>query len=172
MSSSITKAAWQAAQPKVYVPTEEEKTGAVPGAHEGESLKVLKATAGKAASQKMGGFSKAKWSGDDQLFWTGGKEGDKLDLELTVADPGEYAIEIVFTKARDYAIVQLHLDEAPLGKPIDLYNNPDVITTGVIKFDKRTLKAGKHTLTIEITGANEKAVKAYMVGLDYVRLVK
>ena len=32
------------------------------------------------------------------------------------------------------------------------------------------LSAGEHTLRIEIVGANDKAVKSYMVGLDYVKL--
>jgi len=31
------------------------------------------------------------------------------------------------------------------------------------------LTAGENQLAITITGANEKAVKSYMVGLDYVR---
>jgi hypothetical protein len=32
------------------------------------------------------------------------------------------------------------------------------------------LTAGDNKLTVEITGANEKAVKAYMFGLDYLRI--
>jgi len=32
--------------------------------------------------------------------------------------------------------------------------------------------AGEHKLAIVITGANENAVKAYMFGLDYVKLVE
>jgi hypothetical protein len=34
-----------------------------------------------------------------------------------------------------------------------------------------TLEAGEHCLRIEVTGANEQAVKAYMFGLDYLRLM-
>ena len=57
-----------------------------------------------------------------------------------------------------------------LGKTIDLFNAPDVVTTGVVSLGAHDLSAGKHKLTIEITGANPKAVKAYMFGLDYVKL--
>ena len=32
------------------------------------------------------------------------------------------------------------------------------------------LTAGDHKLTVEIMGANDKAIKAYMFGLDYVKL--
>ena len=44
--------------------------------------------------------------------------------------------------------------------------------TGPISFGTFDLKAGKHTLTAEIVGANEKAVKSYMFGLDYARFKK
>ena len=59
----------------------------------------------------------------------------------------------------------------PLGEPLDLYNYPDVINTGLHGLGKHTLSSGKHRLTIEITGANASAVKAHMVGLDFVQLV-
>jgi hypothetical protein len=32
------------------------------------------------------------------------------------------------------------------------------------------LSAGNHKLTFKVTGANEQAAKAYMVGVDYVKL--
>jgi len=46
------------------------------------------------------------------------------------------------------------------------------VTTGVLSFGPRKLTSGQHKLGFEITGANPKADKGYMVGLDYVRLVK
>ena len=73
--------------------------------------------------------------------------------------------------ARDYGIVQLKIDDEPLGGPVDGYE-VDVVTTGVLSFGPRKLTAGPHKLGFEITGANPKADKGYMVGLDYVRLVK
>ena len=42
--------------------------------------------------------------------------------------------------------------------------------TGPLDLGAHELTAGEHKLTVEITGANRKAVKAYMVGLDYVKL--
>ncbi|MCH7688129.1 MAG: c-type cytochrome, partial [Planctomycetes bacterium] len=146
------------------------KTGRVPNAIEGENMKILAKTAGSAASQKMNNFSKGTWSGSDQLWWTGAKPGARLDLELPVLQNGNYDLEIVLTKARDYGIVQVLLDGKRLGGPIDLFNAPDVITTGVLSFKKNQLKKGTHKLSLEIVGSNPKAVKSYMVGLDYVHL--
>ena len=72
-------------------------------------------------------------------------------------------------RAKDYGIVQLSLDGAKLGEPIDLYN-PEVVPTGALDLGTHDLKKGEHKLTLEITGANDKADKAYMAGLDYIKL--
>ncbi len=146
------------------------KTGKVPEALEGESLKILKVSAGNAAPQKMGGFAKDKWSGDDQLWWTGGNRGARLDLELPVEADGVFSLELALTKARDYGIVQVRIDDETLGSPIDCFNVPDVITTGVLNFEPRKLTKGLHKLTFEIAGKHTDAV-GFMVGVDYVRLV-
>ena len=112
---------------------------------------VLKVTAGKTLVQKMAGFRKDKWSGDAQLFWIGAKKGATLTLELEASATGKYDLSAVMTMANDYAIVQLNLDDKQLGKPIDLYNSPDVITTGVLKLGTVDLKKGSHRLGIQIS---------------------
>jgi hypothetical protein len=48
-------------------------------------MTVLKATAGKTSTQNMAGFKAGTWSGGEQLFWIGGKPGERLDLEISVA---------------------------------------------------------------------------------------
>ena len=126
---------------------------------------------GNAVSQGMGGFTKDRWSGNDHLWWTGAKPNDKLELELPVAQDGTYDIELVLGMARDYGIVQILIDGELLGDPIDCFNEPDVITTGVISLPAKTLTKGPHKLGLQIVGANAKAAKAFMVGVDYVRLV-
>ena len=153
-------------------PTYDEVAKRVPGAIEGESLKIVSLSGGAARSQKMGNFSADKWSGVDHLWWTGGKPGGQLVLEIPVREADRYEFFAVMTKARDYGIVQLSLDDDPLGGPIDLYNNPDVITTGPVSLGTHELSAGVHQLSVTITGAHPDAVKAYMFGLDYVYLAK
>ena len=125
-------------------------------------------TGGNPQEQDMAGFGD-KWSNDAQLWWIEGKPGDKLDLTLLVTKSGKYKLTAQMTKARDYGIVQLSLDGQQLGGPIDLYN-PDVVPTGTLALGTHELSAGEHKLTVEITGANPKAEKAYMFGLDYVKV--
>jgi hypothetical protein len=138
-----------------------------PGVFEGESMKVLTKTAGNVEPQMLFEL----WSGGSQLWWTGGKPGDKLTLALPVAKAGKYELVMAFTKAIDYGIVRMSLDGVPIGKLLDFYND-GVIPTGPVSFGIFDLDKGEHQLAAEIVGANEKAAKAYMFGLDYAQLKK
>ena len=104
--------------------------------------------------------------------WRGAVPRARLDLEFDVSESGTYDVAAVMTTARDYAKVNLQLDGQALGTTMDLYDYPDVGTTGVIELGQRQLDAGKHRLRIETVGAHESAVRAYMVGLDCLILRK
>ena len=144
------------------------QTFKVKGAIEGESLKILAKTGGVPQEQDMTPFA-GQWSNDAHLWWIDAKPGDRLDLALPVSKAGKFNLSLQLTKAPDYGIVQFYLDSEKLGGPIDLYH-PSVVPTGPLAMGTRELAAGEHKLTVEITGANEKAIKAYMFGLDYVKL--
>lgn len=181
---SVNQQAWLKAQPKLYQgppkpsakgakplrgpkASLDAKTGRVANALEGEAI-TSRPSAGQVGFQAMANFKADRWSGNRQLFWRGARPGDELKIPLPEID-GVVDLEIVMTCARDYGIVQLSLDDKPLGKPIDLYD-ANVITTGVIKFPGLKLESGKHELKVQIVGANPKAVKAYLFGLDYFQL--
>lgn len=151
----------------VYLPALKRVSGAL----EGEALKLGKQSGGDARPQTMGNFRKGQWSGTSQLWWTGAKVGDRLELTLPVTVEAEYEIYTVLTKAPDYGIVRLSLDGKQIGDRYDLYD-PEVVTSGVLSLGKHHLAAGEHTLQVEILGANPQAVKAYMFGLDYVYLAR
>lgn len=141
----------------------------VPGAIEGETMKVLAKT-GTAVPQNMLQYQDFTWSGGGQLWWTGAKPGDRLTLALPVAIPGNYSIEAVLTRAPDYGVVKFFLDGQPLSdKQTDLFGSRVSITNQLVLGEKE-LTAGEHRLTVEITGANPGAVKAWMFGLDYLWL--
>lgn len=181
--SRVTKEQWQAAQPALYdgpkAPSAEgarplrgpkapiDNSGRAPGALEGESLAV-EVSAGRVMPQRMRGFATGRWSGDAQLWWSGGRPGDSLTIELPVTD-NTIDLHLVLTCARDYGIVQLSLDGDPLGKPIDLYE-PQVVTSGVLSFPNLKVKEGKHSLKLEIVGVHPQAKRGYMVGIDYLRV--
>jgi hypothetical protein len=140
----------------------------IKGAFEGEKLKILGKTGGEPQEQDMTGFGE-QWSNGAHLWWIGTKPGDKLDLALPVKQAGKYRLGMQLTKAPDYGIVQLYLDDQKLGEPIDLYHE-SVVATGLLAMGEHDLTTGDHKLTVEIVGANDKAIKNYMFGLDYVKL--
>jgi hypothetical protein len=132
-------------------------------------IKVLGRFRGTVQVQQMGHYGEGKWKNDDQLWWTGAQPGAKLDLGWTVEKAGRFEVSVTLTKARDYGIVQFHLDGKKVGEPVDLYN-PTVIPSGPVSLGSHELAAGEHKLTVEIVGANDKALKAYMFGLDRISL--
>jgi hypothetical protein len=119
----------------------------------------------------MANFRSGKWSGGEQLLWSGAKPGDRLELEIPVAADGQYELRAAFTLARDFAVVKVLLDSEQLSEPLDLYSYPDVLASGEVTLVQRKLTAGKHRLTLAIDGANAAAVKSHLVGLDYLRLI-
>jgi hypothetical protein len=141
------------------------------GVLEGEKLEVLKVTGGGAAPQEMSAYGAGKWSGSHQLWWTGAQPGSRLELKVAVEKAASYAVEGALTMAPDYGVVQLWLDGQKLESPVDLYN-PRVITTGNALLGEARLEPGSHVLAVEVLGANPAAAKAYMFGVDYLRLVE
>ncbi|MBN1817872.1 MAG: DUF2961 domain-containing protein [Sedimentisphaerales bacterium] len=144
----------------------------VKGAIEGENMKILGKSnpSSNTTTQGMGGYGPG-WSCESQLWWTGGKPGDTLDLALPVEAEGAYELKMQLTKAVDYAIVQFYLDGKKIGGPIDCFEGA-VVHTPEMALGSFPLDKGEHKLTFQILGCNEKAVKGYMFGLDYVKLVK
>ena len=141
----------------------------VKGAIEGERLKILKKTGGNANVQDLSGFGDG-WSGEAHLWWINGKTGDVLELGLPVKEAGSYDVKMQLTKAIDYGIVRMFIDDREVsGSPFDLFNN-GVIATGELDAGVFELDKGEHKVKVEIVGANEKAVKKYMFGLDYLKL--
>ncbi len=143
----------------------------VHGAIEGETIRVLGKTGGSPRPQPMGAFTAGRWSGKNHLWWTGAKVGDELTVAIPADKSGRYEIFVAMTKARDYGIFQLAINGQSVGQPVDLFH-ADVVSTGPVSLGVHTLKPGANELKVTVTGANPKAVKAFMFGLDYVYLAQ
>jgi len=136
----------------------------VKDAIEGEQMKVIEKTA-VVDPQPIG-----ECSNESHMWWHDGcKVGDRLVLGFQVPQAGKYRVLARFVKAGDYGIVQMSVNGANAGDPVDLYND-GVVVSSEVNLGTFELTQGENRLGAEITGANEKAVKAYLFGLDYVRL--
>jgi hypothetical protein len=145
-------------------PMAEYQAAKVPGAIEGESLKIL-SRVGTAEPQEW-----AETSGGFHLWWHGGQQpGDTLTLGFPVDQAGKYKLTAQFLKAADYGIAQVAINGTATGEPIDFYHD-GVIVWGPVELGTFDLKAGENTIALTITGANAKAIRAYMVRLDYLLL--
>jgi hypothetical protein len=127
-------------------------------------LRVLNEPNGDTQVQPLGDRGAGKWTNDEQLWWTGARPKDKLVLALPVVRGGKHEVVVHLTRAHDYGIVRLWVDDKP-GAPIDLYNQ-GVVPSGPISLGTHDLAAGPHKLTVEILGANPAAEKSYMFGID------
>ena len=140
-------------------------TAHVPGAIEGESLKVVEKTGGETEIQEVSDWN---WSGGGQLWWMDGKPGDKLTLEFNAPQEGKFKVVAELTKASDYAIVAASVNGKKSKEKIDRYFasvKHDPVELGTFE-----LKKGANQLEVEIVGANEKAIKRHMFGLDFLKL--
>ncbi|MDG2385114.1 MAG: FG-GAP-like repeat-containing protein [Pirellulaceae bacterium] len=150
-------------------PQYDDATRRVFGAIEGETMSVIDRTGGKSDPQEMVAFSDGNWSQDSHLWWIQAKPGDKLTLQFAAPRAIEYEIFLGLTKAVDYGIIKLTLNDQTLVEQLDLFH-PTVVPTGPLRFGKHRLKEQGNRLQIEIVGVNPKADPSYMVGLDYLYL--
>lgn len=136
----------------------------VKGAIEGEGMKIL---------QKTGNVEPQEWdgiSGGFHLWWRGGqKPGDTLKLGFPVEKAGQYKVTARFLKAVDYGIAQVAINGVNAGEPLDFFND-GVIAGGPVELGTFELTPGEHSISLTIVGANSKAVRSYMTGLDYLLL--
>ncbi|UCD48814.1 MAG: DUF2961 domain-containing protein [Phycisphaerales bacterium] len=139
----------------------------VENAMEGEMLKVAEYTGGITDIQNLPQFG---WSNNRQLWWRDADEQDRLIVEFSADEEGDYEVTLGTTKAHDYGIVRLAVNGATKIESLDLYN-PSVVAVDV-KLPTCRLRQGKNTLEVTVLGANPKAAKNHMFGLDYILATK
>lgn len=136
----------------------------VAGAIEGESMKIRRVQ-GKADPQDWDGIS-----GGKHLWWHEGiKPGDTLAVVFNAPTAGRYQVVGRFLCARDYGIHQLAVNGKKAGEPVDFYSS-SVKPSPEKNLGTFELKPGDNEFSTTVVGANEKAVKSYMFGLDYLLL--
>ncbi len=135
----------------------------VEGAQEGEALNVASKSGGNVEVQNLN----EAYSGEQQLWWTHGKSGDKLVLGFDSKEAGSKHVIVRLTHAVDYGVVQLYVNGKKAGEGRDLYKSGHYALMPEEDLGEFDLNKGQNELTVEIVGANEKAEKAYMFGLDY-----
>jgi hypothetical protein len=140
----------------------------VPGALEGESLRVLRKSSTFAIdTQELLGSGDSKWSGGAHLWARPNRKGEWAELELPVNADGRYQVIAYVTRSPECGVVQFHLDGQQLGQPVDGFAARDVTMVGPKDLGVVLLKRGRSVLRIESTGTHERSTGArFAWGLD------
>ena len=142
--------------------------GPVKGRYEieqGGPVKVVGTPKGRVWSQNMRQWG-AHWSGDTQLIWMCREKG--LEMTLAFESAAAKGLRIGLTKAPDYGMFDLYLDDVKLGKAIDLYD-PKVLRAPDHEFRDVKITPGRHTLKIKCVGKRDQS-KSFLFGMDYIEL--
>jgi hypothetical protein len=140
-------------------------------AFEGEALVKAGKTmvnGGKVQVQPMSRFGKG-WSGDAQLFWSGGATGAVIDLLIDVRESGRYNVELHLTRAPDYARLKAEVEGQASAVTPDPYA-PSVLPPAPWQLGTFTLRSGTRKVSLMIIGRHPQST-GYYVGIDRVRLV-
>lgn len=127
-------------------------------------------TSGAAEPQLLESTLLGMWRNQQQLRWHDARPGAELSLPFEVAESGTYRLSVRFTRAPDYAVVAVRLDDqsAVLDR-VSLYA-PQMVAADPLPLGEHALGPGPHRLRFTIVGAHPMAVPAYVVGIDAIRL--
>lgn len=122
--------------------------------------------------QPSSGFAGGKWSKDGHMFAHDTRQGDWIELRLPEREPGRYALELFLTKAADYGIVAVYVNEVQLGR-FDLWSARDIVPTGALKLGDVQLGGRKNVLRLEVVGKNPNAAPPFFqFAIDGIRIGK
>jgi hypothetical protein len=153
-----------AALPVALVQSDVVEVFRVSNALEGEDFSKLEMTGGTLEIQEI---PHHRWSSDRQLWWRDARVSDRLVLTFQVAQAGRYEVQANLTKANDYAVVRVSVNDGP-ARQFDRYH--EVVDHDLLNLGTVEMPQGVNRLSVEIVGANEKAIKRHMFGLDYLLL--
>jgi serine/threonine-protein kinase len=165
----------QAFTPVHPQPSNRNALGPVPGAEEGETLKVLENTAGPAVRKAYGPFAafwKGTWSGTEHLLWSPRMIGDRFRVEFAAGETGPGTLAMGLTRTCDHGIFKVTVNKAVVAEALDLWN-ADLVTQET-EFRKVKLRSGANELEFEVVGSNPSAREwaegngLYKLGIDYV----
>jgi hypothetical protein len=113
----------------------------------------------------MEAWNGARWSNGEQLFCSGGKRGYvDLDILADGALEDRYRLDIYFTRAPDYGMVEVSLDGKKLGEIFDGFDE-EVVPSGKIEFGEVELTKGHHCLRFTVIDKNPRSTN-YFMGID------
>jgi tetratricopeptide (TPR) repeat protein len=138
-------------------------SSAVAGALEAENLEILAFQECTPWPQMMSAWGLERWSNGFQL-WCPAQQHGFVVVEIAITNSGRYRLGVYLTKGPDCGIVELSLDDIPIGELFDGFA-PAVIPSGKVDFGDVHLIAGKHRLRFQTVNRNPESA-GYSFGID------
>ena len=113
-------------------------------------------------------WTKDRWSGGAQLFCPGERNG-WVTVEVPVREAGLHAVEVYFTQAADYGMVEVEIDGKRVGEPFNGYHD-GVVPSGKVLVGEMDLAVGTRQMTFRCREKDPKSSN-YFFGIDCVRLI-
>jgi hypothetical protein len=142
-----------------------------------DTLHIIRCSSGEAmvATFADDGYAdKGAFTEDRLLHWYEAEQsGAFVELALPPVAKGRYAISVRAAKYRTYGIHQFLINGVPLGKPVDMFGNPehDIVTPFTVNLGDASLSEGSNKFTIRLVGTNPDTIMAnHGAGLDWIRL--
>jgi len=118
--------------------------------------------------QTQGDCCGIHWSGVAQLWFRPTSADKSVAPTFEVPTSGTYSMEAAQTLARDCGVNVLSVDARAVGSAFGGYLSSGVQVSDPIAYGDVDLSAGRHTVTLTVTGRNQAAI-GYLAGLDYFR---
>lgn len=133
------------------------------GEMEAENMKLINITGGNISFQNSDRWG---WSQNVQLFWTGGKTGDEMEVAFISDKEYDSHVTARFTIAPDYGTVKLKLNENTIPGTYNLFNQE--VSTREVYLGRIRILEGENRLTVSITSPSPMDGRAFF-GLDLLR---
>ncbi len=130
---------------------------------------LLPAVSATAPVQAQANCCGVRWDNSAELWFTPTTANKSVTVAFNVPASGTYQLIVVQTRARDYGINTLAVDGRQVGNAFDGFHTPEVIIAPPQLYGSLRLTAGRHTLTLTVTGKNNSSI-GYYAGLDYIEL--
>jgi hypothetical protein len=151
-----------------FVPIELELAPPGPtGCSEAENLRIVERTDCEPFVQPMDAWDRRQWSNGRQLFCPS-RKGSSVTLEINVAEAGEYHLDIYFTMAPDYGVLEVRVDDQQVGNRFDGFCR-EVAPSGGIALGAAQLSRGKHRMLFSVVDKNPASTNHHM-GIDCLEL--
>ncbi len=134
-----------------------------------DDFDATEVSGGRISVQDMKGFENENnaWKNSKQLWWTEGKPGDFLTLNVKNVELGKTKLYVGAAVARDYGKANFCWNGEKIGESVDFFHSPEV-EKRVVAFDVPETTETEGVLTVELVGKNDESIGT-MIGIDSIQ---